>query len=371
MEGFKPNQHKENQKSLEFKKTFEKASTKIRFALKVLFVSALSILPKESSAQNNENYNRNIETKSQIEWQTNLNEKEKHKVEKEIQEQKKWLEEYINSQKFTERLTKEYMLLKEMGGENAIPNLDSFIENKIFLKYIVNKKGDTVAVINPLTEGLELKNDYELSINEFNKIIEENNTLDKLVPVQNINKAPIAVINKVKLEKQRRLENINNGPIIIVDSIENTDSGGKVFGVSFNKEEKKILLIKDFKEEGGTTPVHELTHRSTDGVDKINDATFFLLKNKANSGSNYLDNPTEIHARINELRYLMDKEGLYNAKKSDFTKYHYDYLINNEEIMKNFTMKQLLQTLDEEDLIWFMNNLADTNVSTVDITNIA
>lgn len=134
MEGFNPHLQQENTKSLEIKKAIEKANEKIRFALKVLFLSAASLRPSESYAQNSGNYSSKIETKTQIEWQTDFTEKEKHKIEKEIMNQKKWLEEYTNSAKFTERLTKEYMFLKELGGEEQIPDSISFIKNNKFIE---------------------------------------------------------------------------------------------------------------------------------------------------------------------------------------------------------------------------------------------
>lgn len=65
--------------------------------------------------------------------------------------------------------------------------------------------------------------------------------------------------------------------------------------------------------------------------------------------------PDENKADLNALRYLLKKEGVYDAGKEDFTKKHLD------KVKSSFTKTRLLKNYKEQDLIWLMNNVADNS----------
>lgn len=71
--------------------------------------------------------------------------------------------------------------------------------------------------------------------------------------------------------------------------------------------------------------------------------------------------PEENKSDLNGLRYLLQKENIYDAGKEDFTKEHLNKLKNN------FFKERLLRNYTEEDLIWLMNNVADASTPNANI----
>lgn len=67
--------------------------------------------------------------------------------------------------------------------------------------------------------------------------------------------------------------------------------------------------------------------------------------------------PEENKADLNALRFLLQKEKIYDAGKETFTKEHL------KKLKPNFTKSRLLENYNEEDLIWLMNNVADNNIN--------
>lgn len=83
------------------------------------------------------------------------------------------------------------------------------------------------------------------------------------------------------------------------------------------------VIVNPHSPDQGKTLVHELTHRATEGNKGITDvqkqlAKKFTEENPSLQGfDEYLRRPTEIHARLNELRYLIDPK---NPTRHDYTK---------------------------------------------------
>jgi len=62
--------------------------------------------------------------------------------------------------------------------------------------------------------------------------------------------------------------------------------------------------------------------------------------------------PEENKADLNALRFLLNEEGIYDARKEEFTKQHL------KKLKSNFIKDRLLRNYSEKDLIWLMNNIA-------------
>lgn len=255
-----------------------------------------------------------------IEWKVNLEESKKKEIEETIEMQTEWLESYIESDKFEERITKELLINKSLeSNSNAV------------------EESSTQKIISPDLSQLTSKDKKEVKETiHFRKLL------------------------------------VKHGKTIITDKI---DEDENIIGQSGSDKENplKIQYAKDFIEVDNSTPVHELTHQSTSGNDNMMYGTKFLLKERAVGGSEYLNKPTEIHARINQLRYTLKKLNIYDTSTEDFTEEHYNkiFKMGNEEILESSGIRGLLDTLDKDDLIWFMNNMAGTSVASIDIENTA
>jgi len=62
--------------------------------------------------------------------------------------------------------------------------------------------------------------------------------------------------------------------------------------------------------------------------------------------------PEENKSDLNGFRFLMNQDGVYDARKEEFTKEHL------KKSKNNFIKNRLLKNYSEEDLIWLMNNVA-------------
>lgn len=384
MEGFKIENKKQN--NLEIKKIIDKASSRMALALKILIISGISLLSSNKTlAQNSENPSSGIENKSKpnIEWLANVSNSEKKDLEKEILSEHIWLVDYINSPKFTERSTKEQMRMEEIGvyGKSEA-DYQNFLNSPAFNLFKTNEKGDTIMAVNHVLKNIEFKNynKKEMSDKDFQKIMDEGKFLDTFMPNPDVSKASPSIKAKVRWLKESRLERLEEGKIIVLDSI--LDNEGEKAAGFFNGDDMSIKITKDLTSDfNGATLVHEDTHKSTMMNSGINSVTFLLFKNRAevtnkeikddNFIENQLKNPAEIIAKINQLRFLLKNENIYNASLEDFNESHFIKTLKNKKIMNNFAIRQLLDTLTKSDVIWFMNNVADTNIASVDIVNTA
>ena len=118
---------------------------------------------------------------------------------------------------------------------------------------------------------------------------------------------------------------------------------------------------------------HELIHKSTEGNKYLtNSARNKLLSsvNKDNFGDgytdkelnksySYYDNPTEVHARLSELKYMMNQYGIYNPTKEKMTKEHLIKAMKNPYIRKSIDFNIILDMLQNKgDIIDLMNTIA-------------
>lgn len=118
---------------------------------------------------------------------------------------------------------------------------------------------------------------------------------------------------------------------------------------------------------------HELTHKSTEANKYLTKFARNKLLNSANKDNlgpgytdkqldrtyNYSDNPTEVHARLTELKYMMHRYGIYNPMKEKMTKEHLIKALQNPYIRKSLDFEILLDMLNNKgDVIDLMNTIA-------------
>ena len=134
-----------------------------------------------------------------------------------------------------------------------------------------------------------------------------------------------------------------------------------------------ILLDPTAKYQDTSIATHEFDHISTRGtkdmtnyaIDKILDSTNKdeyrrqTRSTKTGRSFGYYDNPTEIKARLTELKYLMHKYNIYNPMKEKMNKDHLLKLMSNPHIKKKYDVKTLFETLEGKgDIIELMNTIA-------------
>ena len=76
----------------------------------------------------------------------------------------------------------------------------------------------------------------------------------------------------------------------------------------------------------------------------------------------YYTNPTEVLGRIQEFRYLLNDQGIYDARKGEFTQEDLDKARKNERIKYNMRFQDLQDNVEsDEALIELMNSIAAVN----------
>ena len=131
-----------------------------------------------------------------------------------------------------------------------------------------------------------------------------------------------------------------------------------------------------------TIPLHEFGHAVDDGGSRIPDSTIRKIYNytkdqydypsykKGEMEFSYENTPSEFVNRIQPIRYLLNRANIYDAKSSDFTEEHYDRMIENMDIFQNEHYKDVMRRLGNDDdikkkaFIDLMNTIAYKNDST-------
>lgn len=190
-------------------------------------------------------------------------------------------------------------------------------------------------------------------------------------------------------EIEKRLKNVEQtnevtqfGKPGLVNQLYNTAMGVPYSTNGSAYDEKTHTLISDPTTDKEQTiyatpseiKAHELTHSeiSLRGSDKNSNNPFFtssrlneydekqLFKRQKKSNSDepltgegfHNMQPAENKADLNALKYLLQKEGIYNPGKEKLKKEHLN------KLNKSFVKDRLLENYKEEDLIWLMNNIA-------------
>lgn len=175
-------------------------------------------------------------------------------------------------------------------------------------------------------------------------------------------------------ERWARLMNMRSTPIgFLPESSEISPEPGSTQGV-YNADEYpgNIMLRPEYSEgrQGpwsyNTIPLHEMGHAVDEGGKRIPQTTldFLMPKLKQNpydipKETFYYTKPTEYINRLQPLRYLLQEEGIYDAKKKDFTKEDLQGAKENTRIKYNRHFKDLMEnTKSEKDFIEIMNTIA-------------
>ena len=192
--------------------------------------------------------------------------------------------------------------------------------------------------------------------------------------------------DQIGKEVKSRLENVMQTRVGFLPRSSNISTGvGGTQGV-YNADEYPgaIMLRPEYSENhpakslfkpgnylsGYTTiPLHEWSHAADDGGNRIPQSTTDLMLSKMKENSlglpkdkYYYTKPTEYLGRMQPLRYLMQKEGLYNAGTQDFTKEDLEKAKQNKTIKNNVHFQNLMENVNsDEGFIELMNKVASVN----------
>ena len=228
-----------------------------------------------------------------------------------IREQFKFIQDYTNSPKYKERLTK--MVNAERNLQGAI-NPNARFTNEVMSGSRVNTP------------------------------------------------TPQVVQNVVDMNNQN-LTDIGQGNISVIGESLGTNVAG-----GFDSSMGDARLVEDLTRANPSVPAHEFSHGANDGRQPYSPAfdekylkkVFIPATNSRFQGE--VQKPTEVKARLDAIRYLGSKKGIYDAGKSDFTPADYDKMIQDKEIKNDYNFKQILDQLPSDrkktGFIWLMNNIA-------------
>lgn len=149
---------------------------------------------------------------------------------------------------------------------------------------------------------------------------------------------------------------------------------------------------KNFDPGYETIPAHELGHAVDDAGYRIPKETKEKIYKYTKGGGDYKDyksgnmefdyytTPTEFINRLQPVRYLLQKEKIYDANTKDFSEQDYNKMINNPKIQNNEHFKDIMNSLKgsnqekKKNFIDLMNTIASNNIkmpTQQDISNLA
>ena len=259
---------------------------------------------------------------------------------KEIENQKEWLLNYISSDMYRKRL------ISELERDQPFENFETY--NILAQKMVAERK------INLIFGKYEIQHDlFE---------IDQITVLGSYAPKQDV---------KLFSETDK------------VDSFKEDNRAGLSLGnINFTYIEGSLYsFLTQSSISQGTIPVHEFSHQSTDGnalllkntkreinrlVNKDSgNYTFYTFFKDKESGViySYLDDPTEVKARIDALRYLLNRYKIYNAGTEKFKEKHFRKLIRVKEIRNDSSVKDVFELIlkDKKSLFLLMNSIAKIN----------
>jgi hypothetical protein len=138
--------------------------------------------------------------------------------------------------------------------------------------------------------------------------------------------------------------------------------------VNMDYETDVPKMTKHYGEEFATpskksVEVHEIAHGEVyvpgeqADVSRLNDYDLRNLKGRSGNNPQVSDhdrNPRENKADLNSYRYLLKKQGIYDAGKEDFNAEHL------KKSKKTFSKDRLMKNYSDKNLIWLMNHVANT-----------
>lgn len=165
----------------------------------------------------------------------------------------------------------------------------------------------------------------------------------------------------------QRQSNLKNAKVKVVDTI--GKKPGYIFGDHENgniRIEKGTFGYPNFS----TIPIHELGHAVDNGGNLVSEYTKRILKKNLSQNDPYYAAPSEFINRLQPIRYLLDKEGIYDAKSQDFNSEIFDKLQSNPTIKNNVHFQDVMNTLNgkteeqkKNQFIMMMNSIASNNIT--------
>lgn len=241
---------------------------------------------------------------------------------------------------FVKRKIKKYQKGKPMKGLTADQLPDMFgdpsetpqrylmrLYNSPRVKKIIQQeRGESGRLDDQLyQDNIEMLRTWEENRKQFPDIYNDSykETINNLIGYyKENNRDPIDVVLGTKVEMK---DNTNNPNIL---------------GWTSRNKKENIIHAFPYKHVNNSlatlpgTVVHELSHRIypytadknfAQGNDSyLEKTTLGVSESTGDETIDYLSSGTEKLARINELRYILDKKGLYNAIKNNFTEKDYD-----------------------------------------------
>jgi hypothetical protein len=170
-----------------------------------------------------------------------------------------------------------------------------------------------------------------------------------------------------------RLNNINNiKPTYVTGSI-----GGNPNVKGELDTMDNLLRVRSDMGDTSTIAAHELSHATTRGTPysqsfNYNYPSKALIKPGGSTMTNrydpYVQSPTEVKARLDSIRFQMNKKGLYDARTQEFDDAALKKLQNDKEITSSDDFKSLEGQLPfdrkGQSLKWLMNNIAQNKQQT-------
>lgn len=339
----------ENKGTLEQKKTLERAVERANRTFRTWALSAIATFGVWTGSANAQTMQPASESKPV----SHQSAEDRMRAELAVDEQRIWFLNYLDSKKFNERLTKEYLRHKQLGAMT----LEDLKLRPELMKVKTNEKGDAVGV-EFLLEGLDgivYPSEYLPGAGPASS---PDMKLDELFPDPDTTKLISADLKKIEDAKHLRKLMITTNNLYL-DLVPDTASTGRIDG-EYLPDEEQIHIREDFLDFAPRAPIHEYTHQSTDSDAGVIPTTRTIMNSMAGSMDAYLDDDREILARLNVFRYYLWQKGIYDPNTEDFTMQHLDMFL--EEVNKtgigDYNVYQLFQTLSREEIVWLMNNIA-------------
>ncbi len=258
-------------------------------------------------------------------------------------ESKKFLEEYYSSDYFKSKhpvdsLDIKMSLYGNMSNNPRYQYLEKKIENESFT----------------LEEG-----------NEFYNLLLEEEAKTSYDSPQFKHKAD----SIQSIPGKQRIENLKKPIYISITNKKGEMSEEGHYARHKNTDKRFMYIYRTKGSKDITTPIHELTHKSSDANAFIGNSQFVeMYENAYNSakdnkdfvmkygqeGFDYLSNPTEIDARQNSTRFWLFKN--FKGYKPDtvFNGEHYDFLSENYAVLPG-DIQQLLELFPRKKI--FISNM--------------
>jgi|11_taG_2_1085331.scaffolds.fasta_scaffold00034_47 GH24 family phage-related lysozyme (muramidase) len=234
--------------------------------------------------------------------------------------------------------------------------------------------GDMVFEVPMAQRGGQMNEEGQKQRNWFDSYIRSDKYLERLGKEMTGFMPGAYDANKVANERRARLMNLRNTPVrFLPESSDISPTPGDVQGVYDADEYPGMIMLRPEYSKGrqgpwsyNTIPLHEMGHAADEGGKRIPQPTKDLLMSTLKDNDlgipkeeYYYTQPTEYINRLQPLRYLLQEEGIYDARTEDFTEKHLQKAKENTRIELNKHFQDLLRnTKSEKDLINLMNIIA-------------